>query len=154
MVAKHDELDLEILRELKDNSKIPYRKLASKLGVHPNTLMQRIKRLEKNKIIKRYTVDIDFENIGYDSQVLVLIKARGGRIGNLQQLHDIASIPQVRLLYGITGTYDVVAFILVKNRDELVSILKKIQEHPVISRTNSHIVLYSYKSIDDFNPLK
>ncbi len=154
MVVKYDELDLEILRELKENSKMPYRKMAAKLGVHPNTLMQRIKRLEREKIIEKYTVELNFDKIGYETQVVILMKARGGKIGDRSQLSDLAKIPQVQSLYGITGTYDVIAFLLVKSRDELVAVLKHIQEHPVVARTNSHIILFSYKTFEDFNPLK
>jgi Lrp/AsnC family leucine-responsive transcriptional regulator len=153
MVETLDKLDIDILGALKEDSKISYRKLSEKLGVHPNTLLQRVKKLEASQVIRKYTIDVDFEKVGYDMHVAILMKAKGGHIGDYDQLADIAKIPQVELLCGITGTYDVVCFIRVKDRVELIEVLKKMQMHPIIARTNSHTILYSYKRYNDFNPL-
>ncbi|MFH2106279.1 MAG: Lrp/AsnC family transcriptional regulator [Candidatus Micrarchaeota archaeon] len=153
MVEKLDKLDVEILSALKEDSKMSYRKLSERLGVHPNTLLQRIKKLEASEVIRKYTIDIDFEKLGYEMHVAVLMKVKGGHIGDYDQLKDVAKVPQVELLCGITGTYDVVCFIRVKDRIELVEVLKKLQMHPIIARTNSHTILYSYKRYNEFNPL-
>lgn len=154
MGKQYDDLDFDILSELKNDGKLSYRKLAAKLNIHPNTLMQRVKRLEKDKIIKNYTVDIDYEKIGYNVHVAVLIKTQDGRVGDAEQLRDLAKVPQIMSLYGITGTDDVIVFVRAKGRDELVEVLKRIQGHTIVARTNSHIILYTYKSDHDYDPFK
>ena len=69
-------------------------------------------------------------------------------------MRDLAKVPQITSLYGITGTDDVIVFVRAKGRDELVEVLKRIQEHTIVARTNSHIILYVYKSDHDYNPFK
>ena len=66
MKTKVDAVDLMILRELRTDCKRPMRELAHKLRMHPNTLLQRIKRLEKSKIVRKYHADIDYKSLGYD----------------------------------------------------------------------------------------
>ena len=45
--GNYDEFDFLILKELRNQAKIPIRSLANKTGLHPNTLLQRIKNLRK-----------------------------------------------------------------------------------------------------------
>jgi len=60
-----DQLDLEILSVLKKNSRISLIDLSEKLQKHINTIRQRKRKLENNKIIKKYTIRIDFEKLNY-----------------------------------------------------------------------------------------
>ncbi len=152
-MEKYDDLDLSILRELRENSKQSVRELANLLGAHPNTVIQRIKRLENNEVIKKYTVEIDYRKIGYDIHALVMIKTKKGKMSDSWELQTVTRIPQIQSLYALTGNYDALAIVRVKERDELVKILRKIQENKVIARTNTYIMLTGYKSPDEFNPL-
>ncbi|MEK6981953.1 MAG: Lrp/AsnC family transcriptional regulator [Candidatus Micrarchaeota archaeon] len=148
-----DAIDLAILRELRQDSKQSIRKLAQKVGSHPNTLIQRIKKLEEQKVIKKYSIDIDFRKLGWDTHALVLMKVKKGRTGDLKQLESITKIPQIQALYAITGNYDVAALFRVKDRDEMSQVQRKIIENSDIIRTNTSIILFTYKQPYDYNPL-
>ncbi len=153
MTEKLDDTDLMILRELRENCKRPVRELAKELRIHPNTLIQRIKKLEKQKVIIRYTAEVDFRKLGYDLHAIIMGEVRKGRAGDQEQLNEITKMPQVQYLYAVTGAYDIIASVRVRNRDELVSVLGKIGEHPIIEKTMTHVVLFSYKHPYEFNPL-
>ena len=45
-MAELDEIDRKILAQLIENSKIQSKELSRKLRIHPNTLLQRLKKLE------------------------------------------------------------------------------------------------------------
>lgn len=149
----YDALDLAILRELRENSKQSVRELAITLKAHPNTVMQRIKRLEKNQVINKYSVDIDYRKIGYDLHAMVMIKTKKGKTGDSWELDSITKIPEVQSLYALTGSYDALAIIRAKDREQLVQIIRKVQENNTILRTNSYIMLRGYKHPYEFNPL-
>ncbi len=153
MKTKFDAVDLMILRELRDDCKRPMRELAQKLRMHPNTLLQRIKRLEKSKLIRHYHADIDYKDLGYDMHAMVLIRIKRSGLEDEKLLHDVASLPEVESLYAITGGADCVATIKAKNRDDLVRILKVIQTNPSVLRTTSYLILVTYKEAYQFNPL-
>jgi len=154
MKDKLDSIDRMILSELRKNCKRPVRELAKELRVHPNTLLQRIKKLEKEKVIVGYMAEIDYRKLGYDLHAIVMGKVRKGRAGDPEQLADLSSIPEVQSLYAVTGAYDIIMVVKVKNRDGLVDVIRKIGENPIVVKTTSHIILYGYKHPYEFNPLE
>ena len=54
-----DDLDLQLLSELKKDSSISVPILSKKLGTNSSVIYSRIKRLIKKKLIKKYTIEID-----------------------------------------------------------------------------------------------
>ncbi|MGD9130526.1 MAG: Lrp/AsnC family transcriptional regulator [Candidatus Bathyarchaeota archaeon] len=61
-----DSLDWEILKALQENSKQTYSEVGRQLGVAHSTVYDRVRKMEKNGVIKKWTVDIDHEKIGMD----------------------------------------------------------------------------------------
>jgi Lrp/AsnC family transcriptional regulator for asnA, asnC and gidA len=59
-----DALDWQILQAMQENSKQTYSEVGRKLGVAHSTVYDRIKKLEKSGVIKKWTVDIDTEKLG------------------------------------------------------------------------------------------
>lgn len=153
MKNKVDETDLLILSELREDCKRPVRELAQTLRMHPNTLLQRIKRLEKAGIIRRYHADIDYKALGYDMHAIVTIKIKKSGLEDEKLLGDVGRMPEVQSLYAVTGSNDCIAVIKAKNRDDLVRILRVIQTQKSVLRTTSYLVLVTYKESYQFNPL-
>jgi len=59
-----DSLDWKILKALQENSKQTYSQVGRKLGVAHSTVYDRIRKMEKNGVIKKWTIDIDHKKIG------------------------------------------------------------------------------------------
>ncbi|MFH0884418.1 MAG: Lrp/AsnC family transcriptional regulator [Candidatus Micrarchaeota archaeon] len=153
MKNKVDTVDLMILRELRNDCKRPMRELAQKLRMHPNTLLQRIKRLEKSQVVRKYHADIDYKALGYDMHAVVMIKIKKSGLEDEKLLGDVASLPEVQSLYAVTGGADCIAIVKAKSRDDLVRVLKAIQTEKAVLRTTSYLVLVTYKESYQFNPL-
>jgi len=153
MKGKVDAIDLVILRELRDDCKRPMREMAQKLRMHPNTLLQRIKRLEKAKIVRRYHADIDYRLLGYDMHAIVMIKIRKSGLEDEDLLKDVAALPEIQSLYAVAGGADCIAIVKAKSRDDLVRVLRTIQTEKAVLRTTSYLVLVTYKESYQFNPL-
>jgi Lrp/AsnC family transcriptional regulator, regulator for asnA, asnC and gidA len=64
-LIQYDELDINILKLLAKNSRIPTIEIAQKLNTPPRTIAFRIKQLEKKKIIQGYRFVLNFEELGY-----------------------------------------------------------------------------------------
>ncbi len=153
MKSKVDAVDLMILRELRNDCKRPMRELATKLRMHPNTLLQRIKRLEKSKVIRKYHADVDYKALGYDMHAVVMIKIKKSGLEDESLLKDVSALPEVVALYAVTGVSDCIAIVKAKNRDDLVRILKAVQSQVSVLRTTSYLILVTYKEAFEFNPL-
>ncbi len=147
-----DKLDKDILHMLLENSRISAQKIAKKLGLHTNTVIKRIKKLEQNGVIKKYGTDINYRAIGWDVHALVLIKVGGGVAGDKDQIKSITDIKEVEAVYATTGNFDLVVFCRARNRKHLLEIIKNIADHPIVLRTSTQIILYKYKGPFDFNP--
>ncbi len=150
---RYDKLDMLILNELRKNCKQNLKQLAAKFGTHPNTLLQRIRKLEREGVIIGYLAEVDYGKLGYDLQALVMIKMNKGMLHDPEILKELGRIPNIKALYGVTGTHDCIALIVTKNKDELVEVLQKIQSNRIVVKTITYLVLSTYKNPYEFNPL-
>ncbi len=63
--TKQDEKDVELLRLLAGDSRIPTLEISQKLKISPKTATARIKELEKKQVIIGYRTMFDLEKLGY-----------------------------------------------------------------------------------------
>ena len=147
-----DDKDVRILNELRKNARKPVTEIAESVGLHPNTVLQRISRLEKTGVIRGYVADIDFQKLDYGFHALVMMKLIVGKYAHDKSFLQDLSIPEVEGLYRITGESDWAALIRTKDQkrfaDLINSILSKIKVHTV-----SHIVLNIQKHPISYYPV-
>lgn len=143
---KFDDTDKKILGYLQVDARSSARQLALKLGVSTLTVLTRIKKLEKEKIIKGYSARLDDEKLGYDLTAIIEIKAKPGKI--IETENKIADHQNVISVYDVTGTTDMIVLAKFQNREELSIFVKKISSETCIDNTISHIVLNTIK--EDF----
>lgn len=147
-----DELDLILLARLREDGKTQIKKLAYDMKVHPNTLLQRQRRLEDAGIVRRYIADVDFQKTEYKMKALVQIKARRGRAGDRDQISDLTKIEEIESIFAVTGGWDLAATVRVRDNFHLLEVLQKVGNHPCVSKTASSISLFEYKDEGAFNP--
>ena len=61
-----DKLDLSVIEILLKNSRTPFMQIARKLKVSESTIRKRVTNLEKNGVIKKYSLVIDTNRIGFE----------------------------------------------------------------------------------------
>ncbi len=145
-----DKTDLRILSEIKRSSAGSYRKIAARVGVHPATLIERLKRLEKEKVILSYTAFIDYSKMGYDYMAVMQVRISKGKMLDVQ--NKISRFKGVVSVYDITGEYDSLVKVVCKTRSELSKLVKKIHGLPGIEHTNTQVILNVVKDGHDFVP--
>ena len=150
---KIDAIDMNILRELRENSDRPIRELAQKLGMHPNTLLQHIKKLEANRIIVKYMAEIDYAKMGYDLQTMVMIKVSKDARSKWEVLDELRAFKDFVAIYAITGGYDLMAIVRTKNRKTLTDLLSELNKKPYVVETNTTLLLQAFKHAYEFNPI-
>ena len=73
-----DDVDLDILGILSENSKENYNQIAKILEKSPVTIKKHIEELEQQGVIKGYGIDIDFEKLGYNIIAIIEITVSKG----------------------------------------------------------------------------
>ncbi len=152
MTNKLDEIDLAILASLRENAKASVKDLAKRIGVHPNTLLQRLKKLENNGIITKYVAEVDYAKVGLDLHVIIMMKVKRGRAGDMDQLKELLRIKELEAVYATTGNWDLISVARVKNREHLLEVIQRLGKVPIITKTTSHLVLFAYKNPYQYNP--
>jgi DNA-binding Lrp family transcriptional regulator len=141
-----DKVDLQILNILQADCHLSLRKLADKMGFSAIVASSRIKNLEEKGILKGYTAILDPVKLGFDLTVVIFIQTEGGHLKDLE--NELSQMTNVIALYEITGDFDVVAVVKLKDRDSLNSLLKNLLVTPHIKKTMTDITLNVVK--EDF----
>jgi DNA-binding Lrp family transcriptional regulator len=144
-----NETDAKILQGLLEDARFSSRQIAKKVGVSVGTVLARIKKMEREGIIKNYAALLDHEKLGYQLTVVTEITVSKGRLVETEK--EIAKIPNVCSVYDVTGLTDAVIIAKFKGREELGQFTKRLLALPYIERTNTHIVLSTVK--EDFRLL-
>ena len=143
---KFDETDKKILKNLMVDARLSARQLAIKLGMSTVTVLSRIKKLEKEKIILGYTAMIDHEKLGYSLTAIIEIVAKNDKIVEIED--KISKFENVCGVYDITGTTDTMIIAKFKERSELSKFVKELAAIPNVENTITHVVLNTAK--EDF----
>ena len=141
-----DETDEKILKHLLVDARQSARQLALKLGMSTVTILSRIKKLEKEKIIKGYTAIIDHEKIGYSLTAIIEIMAKNDKVVDVEK--EISKFENVCGAYDITGSTDTIIVAKFKERDGLSKFVKGLAAIPNVENTITHVVLNTAK--EDF----
>ena len=144
-----DEIDIRILRKLISDARLSYRNIAEQIGVSPPTVLARVEKLEKNRIIKSYSALLDHEKLGYDLTAIIEVTAIKNKVVEVEKV--LSKYENVCAIYDITGLTDMIIVAKFRNRKELSDFVKKELSIPSVQRTNTHLVFLTVK--EDFKLL-
>lgn len=136
-----DKLDLQIIEHMMEDAEISYADLGKKLFVSGGTIHVRIKKLQKDGVVKGTKLNPDLKLLGYDVIAFIGIYLKESSLYDsvAKELHKISEI--VRLNY-TTGNYSMFAEIVCKDISELRDVLhEKLQKIKGIERTETFISL-------------
>jgi DNA-binding Lrp family transcriptional regulator len=120
--------------------------MALKLGMSTVTVLSRIKKLEKGKIIRGYTAIVDHEKLGYSLTAIIEIVAKNDKIVDIEE--EISKFENVCAVYDVTGSTDTVIIAKFKERNDLSKFVKGLASIPNVKNTITHVVLNTTK--EDF----
>ncbi|MEO9474828.1 MAG: Lrp/AsnC family transcriptional regulator [Cyclobacteriaceae bacterium] len=113
-----DETDKKILNILQKDARITTKALADKLGLTTTPVFERIKRLEKNKVIDKYVALLDQRSIDRKLIVFISISIKNHTRSYLETFtKEMESIPEVMEVYHIAGNYDFLVKVMMKDME-------------------------------------
>ena len=145
-----DETDRMIIVVLCDDARTSLRKISEKIGVSLGAVSNRVKKLEKNGVIKGYTVLLDADKIGWELTVVIGIRIQKGRLIEIQE--KIAKDRRVYAVYDVTGNYDSMIVAKASNRKDLDDLSKNVLSIEGVERSVTHLVLNTVKEVPNSLP--
>ena len=139
-----DYKDQKIIDILKISGREPASSISDKIGVSVPTVIDRIKKLQDSGIIQGYKAIVDSKKIGLDvSAIITIISESSSKYTSFVEKAKIES--DIEKCFTTTGNGSHVLLINTKNTKSLEKLLRNIQQWPGVSRTETQIILSSYK---------
>ncbi len=141
-----DEKDFKILEVLIDNARMSHRDISKITNIPTMTVMNRIKRMEKKGVIKRYSAKIDHEKIGLYVVAYVLINTHYQHVQRNQTTQvdiakQFAKYPFISCISTLTGKNDILLRVRARDIRELKRFVTKIAQIEGIGNTETMVVL-------------
>lgn len=138
-----DRVDLAILRVLREDSRKTLQEIGAMVGLSATSCWTRIKKLEAQGVIKRYTVELDAAKLGYNDFVIVQLTLESHTDETLYEFGRVlATIPEIQEAYLVSGDYDYYIRIAVRDTRDYERLLReKLYKIPGIRHSKSSFVL-------------
>ena len=127
-----DEVDREILRLLKENSRRSYIEIGRKVSLSEGAVRRRVKNLVKEGLITRFTIEVRNEVEG-----IVLIKTHPSKTRDVSEKVKKLS----NKVFEVSGEFEVASLLSASTIDEMNELVDEIRRLPGVLSTNTLIKL-------------
>ncbi|MDG6218976.1 MAG: Lrp/AsnC family transcriptional regulator [Candidatus Thermoplasmatota archaeon] len=124
--VKTDDIDFKILSLLSNDSRYPTVQIAERIGISVDTVIQRMKNLEKIDVIQGYRINIDYGKLGYHLFKVNIVLNNYSERGKI--INYIKYNPHLIMIDKAIGYYDLELDFLLRDLDHLRSIMDDLQE--------------------------
>lgn len=129
-----DDTDKKILTALRKDSDRARNLIAKEAGLSEPNLSKRVKLLQHDKILKKFTVALDFDKLGFDTHSVTLIKMKEqGQDDAL--IRKLTTINEAIEIYSLLGEWDLFVRWNGQNPAEVMGRINEIQKDPAIAGT-------------------
>lgn len=144
---KIDAADAQILNELQANSRITNRELARRVGISPSPTLERVKKLEREGVIRDYVTLVDSKAVGFGTFTFVQVTlARHGKQSILSFIDVIQSMEEVMECYHVTGSADFVLKVATRDIEDYEHfVVHKLTEIPGVQQLHTMVILSTIK---------
>ncbi|MFH1053041.1 MAG: Lrp/AsnC family transcriptional regulator [Candidatus Woesearchaeota archaeon] len=143
MTIQIDAIDTKIINILNDNARLSFRQIAKKCKISVVTVMNRVKKMESEGIIRKYSPIINYERIGYGFHVMINLRVSKGKEVEVEK--RLSDVENIFAIYDITGDWDVEIIAKFRKRKELDGFVKRLQTFENVERVHTKLVLNTIK---------
>ena len=133
-----DRKDFALLDALQQNASQRLEDLARLVKLAPSSVHERLRRLERERVIRRWTVDVDAAALGLD--VVAFVGIRATRPCS-ELLESMKKIPSIEECHSVAGDLSMILKVRVANTAALLSLSEHLRQVPGIEQTETTIVL-------------
>lgn len=143
-----DDIDQLILKTIQTNANLSNVELARMINLSPPATHGRMKRLESEGYIKNYVTILNREKLGFDLLCFIYVKTSIHQTEQLEAFEEaIVSMPEVLECHHITGEYDFLLKVVLKDSSDLKNFIgNKLSSHGSISGIQTSLSYEEVKS--------
>ena len=142
-----DAIDKQILEILQQDARISHRSLANKIGLTASPTIERVKRLEREGVIRGYRAIIDKPLVDQGLSIFVKVTLSVHQMSLLDEFtRTIDSIPNILACYHTTGQGDFLLQVVARDMSDYERLLREqLTTLPDIERLETTMVLRTMK---------
>lgn len=138
-----DTVDVGILSRLQEDARIPFTKIAKELGISDATVHLRVRKLENQNLIEKYTIVINEAKL-QPITTYVLIRVSPGSVEPV--CRELSQIDEIYEVSEIHERYDILAKIRGRNLSQVRNMLiQRIRSIPNIVGSEAYTVYKTWK---------
>jgi Lrp/AsnC family leucine-responsive transcriptional regulator len=142
-VAEQPELDatdLEIIELLRQDARRTFADVAERVSLSAPAVKRRVDKLERERVITGYTVQVDHALLGRPLQAFTELRFAGNL--PVDQIAGIAAgIPEVQTIFTTAGDPDALAWIRVRDVEDLKRVIDLLRRSGRVTGTKTLMVL-------------
>ncbi len=139
-----DEKDLEVIKALQADARVPLLGIAKKLRMSESAVRKRVKRLEHDGVIERYTAVVNPSKLGFNAVAIVGLDVVPDKY--LAIVEALAKLDEVKGVMTSTGDHMIMVELWARDNRELTYIiLQKIGKLEGVARVCPAIILEKIK---------
>ena len=135
--------NLSVLEILKENARTPYLKIAKALGVSDTAVRKRMEKLERDGVIRKYTIEVDPRKLGYEVTSLIGLDTEPEHY--IHTIDKLGEMDEVVHLYSSSGDHMIMVECWFKNSDGLREFVKNLESMEGVTKTCPAIILEKIK---------
>ncbi|MGE7676508.1 Lrp/AsnC family transcriptional regulator [Lysinibacillus sp. NPDC094403] len=143
---KIDDIDKNILGELHNNSRLSMSELGRRVNLSSPSVTERVRQMESFGIIKKYTLEVDYEKVGLPIQCIIEATVKNGDYKSFKNY--IEKLPNVEFCYRIAGS---ACYMLKMQFETFAKAEKFIDEVNPFVRTVTHFIFSQVHTNLKFN---
>ena len=137
-----DQTDLEIVQLLRDDARRTFADIGERVSLSAPAVKRRVDRLERDRVIVGYTALVDHALLGRPLQAFTELRFAGNL--PVDQIAGIADgIPEVQTIFTTAGDPDALAWIRVRDVDDLKRVIDLLRRSGRVTGTKTLMVLGS-----------
>jgi DNA-binding Lrp family transcriptional regulator len=138
-VAVVDPIDARILLALNDDPRAAAVTIAERTGLSRNTVQSRLARLESNGVLQPFERRIAPAALGYPLTAFILTTVTQRKLSSVAA--ELAAIPEVLEVLGLTGAVDLHVHVVARDADDLYRIAGRILDIDGVEQTNTALAM-------------
>ncbi|MCK9442380.1 MAG: AsnC family transcriptional regulator [Methanothrix sp.] len=125
-----NEIDRRIMHELINDAQIPFRRIALKLGISPETVRKRYEKMKTEGIINQSMISVNLEKIGYRGLTFLMIASKdiAETIIYLKKMRNVICVAKT------TGDSDILVIAVSRDIAGLLSLVEGAKMLPNVDR--------------------
>ncbi len=137
-----DRTDDVILRLLQKNARLSVKELAAEVGLAPSSVHGRLRQLWDTGVLRGTHAEVEPRALGIGLEALFMIGlAKHERDTVDRFLDDAVGLPEVRAAFLVTGRYDVIVHVAVRDTQHLKDLaLDHFTGRPAVTRIETSII--------------